>query len=155
MIQRIQSLYLALAAIAAGLLFFLPMGVFAGPGHYFNFTIWGVMDSVPGDAVFPRYYTMPLLIINAALVVMPIYILFCYRKRNFQYMMIRLSILIDIAMIALLFIFYWTRIESIAKEMTEIKIGVFMPLIELVLLFLAMRGVKKDMELVRSAERIR
>lgn len=113
------------------------------------------MDSVPGDAVFPRYYTMPLLIINAALVVMPIYILFCYRKRNFQYMMIRLSILIDIAMIALLFIFYWTRIESIAKEMTEIKIGVFMPLIELVLLFLAMRGVKKDMELVRSAERIR
>lgn len=157
MIQRIQSLWLALAAIVAGALFFIPMGEFNSieNGHFITFFICNIVDKMPGDSAFPKYYTLPIIILNAAMFVLPIYTMFRYKKREHQLFMVRLSIFVEIAFIAMLFLFYWSKIEAVAGVQGDVRIGIFLPIVECILLLLAMNGIKKDIELVRSIDRIR
>lgn len=158
MIQRIQSLWLALAAVVAGVLFFLPIGVFTNNSventHDITLYLYNVLD-ITSNSSFPRFYTLPLLILNSVMLVLPVYTMLRYKKREHQLFMVRLSVFVEIAFIALLYAYYWSKLESVAGVHGDVRIGIFLPIVECILLLLAMNGIKKDIELVRSVDRIR
>ena len=80
--------------------------------------------------------------------------------------LVNFSILLNIVMVVILFLFYYDKLykhaltylqnESIQVEIIKsFKVGSVFPLISLVFLVLAYRSIRKDERMVRSADRLR
>jgi hypothetical protein len=143
MIQRVQSLLLLVVVVLSVLLMYLPlmerMPVTAGP-------------DTPGTAVFISKSVI-LQIINGATGILALVTIFLFKNRKFQLRLCSLSILITCILIALLFFMADTMGEP--GERIHYLAGSYLPLLQLLFLFLSTRFIKKDEELVRSADRLR
>ncbi len=156
MIQRIQTLFLFFAALASGLLFFFPVAQYYGEQHTLAFYVTHIQDFVPGNAVlFSSSFLLPLSIIGALVTVLPLLIIFMYKNLGGQLRLVRLTILFNLVLIGLMFFYYAEELKVKTAVEADYDLGVFLPLIALVFLFLAMRGIKHDIKLLRSADRLR
>ena len=136
MLQRIQSIYLLIAAIASGLLpFFLPLYSLE------NGDIVSFMDNI-------AYFI--LFVFSATLSVVGI---FAYKKRKNQFVIGRLNIVLNLILLGLLI--YRLLNLSGEAEVSEKGIGMFLPIVSIVFISLANKAVKKDEDLVKSADRLR
>lgn len=136
MIQRIQTVYLFLVIVVTGILpFVFPLWNTAdGKAFYF-------MSSLSYSALFGLSATLALLAI-----------LF-YSKRQHQFVINRLNIILNLILLGL-FLYQSLSLPGGASA-PEKGIGMFLPLISLVLLVLANRAIKKDEDLVKSVDRLR
>ncbi|MBE0662075.1 MAG: DUF4293 domain-containing protein [Bacteroidales bacterium] len=155
MIQRIQSVYLFLAAIAIVVMFFFPIANFYSDLYYFYLSLDGISDET-----FLKINTIPLITMVVILIVLILFSIFIYKNRLLQARIIRFAILIDISFIIVLYFGYIDNIiKSFKAEGTtldvEYKAGIYFPLIVLILLVLAMRGVLNDEKKVKAADRLR
>ena len=134
MIQRIQSVYLLLAALVSGcVIFFLPLFVFSDSSYM-------ILD----DAIFTATTVLSALI--------SLYSIFRYKNRRQQLVSGRINIIINFVFFGfLLYMFF----AGITKEGASLGLGSFMPLVVVVLITLANRGIMKDEMLVRAADRLR
>jgi len=142
MIQRIQSVYLILAVLVSTALFFLPL---------FE------LPSATGDTAAREFMVTSnalLLVLNAAIGALSFIDIFIYRKRNVQARICRLILILIFVMIALLF-YTSDTISNGLDQKVIFKIGTYLPLLQVLFVFLAHRGIRKDEKLVRSAERLR
>jgi hypothetical protein len=157
MIQRIQSLFLFLAAVAGVLFFFLPIGYYYHELHgNYRFFVTGVqcMDPVPA-VVFPFWFSIPLAVISGAAVIFSGLTIFFYKKRVMQIRLVAVNVFLEIILIILVFFFYIGKIEKLTQIEVSYQAGIFMPLVALVFLILANRFIRKDEALVKAADRIR
>jgi len=137
MIQRIQTLYLLLAVVIAGVLPFV-------------FPLW--CDQSGENRFFfmeNSYYT----ILFGLSFVLSIFAIFGYKKRQNQFVLNRLNIILNLILLGL---FAYRSLKLSGEEISSEKgIGIFLPILIVVLLVLANRAIKKDEELVKSADRLR
>ena len=158
MLQRIQTLYLAGAALAILLFFFFPLANFYHEleGNY-RFYLYGVRSMDPEPKVaFSAWFTLPVIVLAAASLILSAATIFLYRNRLLQIRLCAFNGLSNLVTIMVIFFFYAPKI----KAMTLIEpaynfVGMAMPLAALVLIILANRAIKKDEVLVRSADRLR
>lgn len=143
MIQRIQTIYLLLATIALGVLFVLPFASTETVGpSFFQDQIYNLMDS-------------PVLIGLCGFSILLGFIsIFLFKNRPLQKNLALLAglstILLGIGVIALLFI------ENILPNTTiNIGVGGILVLVAIIFLFLAVRYINKDINLVKSMDRLR
>ena len=156
MIQRIQSVFMAVASISAVLLFFFPIAWYYGEVHTLAFFIYRVREYVPGAVHVTGFsFLLPLVLLNGVLIVLPIAAIFRYKNLKLQYSLMRLNMFLSIVMVAAILLFYTARIGKIIQEDPSYEFGAFMPLLAMVFSFLAMRGIRSDLRLLRSADRIR
>ena len=158
MIQRIQTIFLLLAFLASAALFFFPLAGIYSTNVAYKFYVYGFQNMVPGEAsVFSFMTTFPLLLLNALVAVMALVCLFLYKNRVRQAKLVRLAILLDIVLIALVFFVYAKIIETnlLASPNYLDETGIYFPLISLIFLILANRSIMKDEKLVRSVDRLR
>lgn len=157
MIQRIQSVFLFLASISLVLMFFFPMAEFIGVKDSLILYVYKVQSLVPdSDNVYDIWFIMPLLAIVSLVIVFSLVTIFIYKNRLGQIKIIRFLMLLIAAMIGLVFLYYYDILETASgSEPNFIQVGAFAPLVSLVFLYLAYRGVIKDEKLVRSADRLR
>ena len=135
MIQRIQSVYLALAFIIAGVLSL----VF--PLWYVNGQDFRVGQSTLFTLMFGA---------SAALSVISI---FSYKKRQTQFVYNRLNMILNFILLGL---FVYQSLNLSGETLVSEKgIGMFLPIGSIILLALANKAIKKDEDLVKSADRIR
>ncbi len=155
MIQRIQTIFLFLATVFAGILFFTPMFSFNYGGELMKLTIWGVKNA--SDALsFAATYSLPLILITVLIVAIPAVTIFMYKKRELQLKLSSLNVFLNAALCGLIFLFYASNIEEkTGVETVSYLFGTYIPLINMVLSVLAMRWVKKDIELLKSVDRLR
>lgn len=157
MLQRIQTVYLFLAALAGILLFFFPLANFYDEilGNY-RFFITGVepMDPNP-KMVFSFWFTSPLWIITAAATLLPLVTLLLYNNRILQIRLVAFNILFFILLIVLVFLFYAGKVERLTQIGPAYQEGVFFPLVSLLFLILANRSIRKDESKVKAADRLR
>jgi|SRR3569832_903596 len=142
MIQRIQSIYLLLVVLISALLFVLPL---------FDF-----ISAVPADTAqegFSIGNNSFLLILNCTIGAIALMTIFMYRKRMTQIKACNLEMILICIFVGLLF--YTADTLNGVNKQVHYKIGTYLPLVQLVFTFLAMRGIKKDEELIRSANRLR
>lgn len=141
MIQRIQSLWLLLAAIVMATIFYFPTYVLTGTS--------ALNRTVGND---------PLAIILAVLsIVLSLVTLFRFKNRKNQLNLTWLNILACIGLQAWLFIGI-NNFRSAAGNATlpgHYWVGTFLPLVTLLLLFMARAGIRKDEKLVKSLDRLR
>ncbi len=159
MIQRLQSVCLFASGIIILLLFVFPIAAYYGDLHVIQFSLLGIKSlapSVPGEeAIFHPLITMPLIVFVGLISILSISIIFLFRNRKRQLRLIKISILLTIILIVGIFIIYSRIITSQLTVGETFNAGAFFPLISLLLLVLAYRGVKRDDKLVRSADRLR
>ncbi len=136
MLQRIQTIYLILAFVVSGVLPFV-------------FPLWKAMDGK--DYFFMvdmTYVTLFGLSISASLLS-----ILSYKKRQHQFVLGRLNIIFNLILLGLFV--YRTLNLSGEATVSEKGIGMFLPIVSIVLLVLANKAIKKDEDLVKSVDRLR
>lgn len=162
MIQRRQSIYMFLAAVLSALLFFVPLATFVTGDNVMNFTVFGIDN--PGEMLsLESITTWPLVVLAILMTLVPLITIFLYKKREKQVRLCRLNLLVNIIFIGLVFLYYENDIlmviAAIEGDSYELDVAYFIgmafPLVNLVLEILAIRGIKKDIELLKSVDRLR
>lgn len=157
MIQRIQSVYLLLAALSLGTMFFFPLASFIGGDKdqliYFVYELISkVPDSIPS---VPFYFIYPILVLTILTILLSLLAIFQFKNRGTQLKMIRAGIFLILVMIGVFFFYCSPLLEDASGTLTEYGPGSYMPLLALMFLVLANRGVIHDIKLLQSAERLR
>jgi hypothetical protein len=155
MIQRIQSLYLFVVAVACALLFFFPMIEYVDPmkGTYKLYAAFMVFSDISGIIFFRE--TFPLLVLVIVSMVLALVTIFLYKKRRTQLLLVSVNLLVNVVLIALVFLLYSRIYENRLQIVSEYQFGMYIPLISLVFLVLANRAIRKDEALVKSTDRLR
>jgi hypothetical protein len=161
MLQRVQSLYLFAALILGILMYFLPFYSYVVSSSKFEFYYLG-LSQISGDNMKNiTINTLPLIIIGPISNLLILTTIFLYKNRKLQMKLVRLAMLLYVSIFAIIIIYSNNIEEQIKKSFSndnfnlQYSIGLSLPIIIYFLLFMALRGIKKDEELVRSADRIR
>jgi hypothetical protein len=137
MIQRIQTIYLFLAFVVTGILpFFIPLWT-TNNGTDFLF-----MQDQVYVILFGLSTTLTLLSIVS------------YKKRQNQFVIGRLNIILNLILLGL-FVYRSLNLSGETLAVSEKGIGMFLPIVAIVLLVLANKAIKKDEDLVKSVDRLR
>ena len=136
MIQRIQTVYLFFAAVAAIAFLFIPFGTieFAGSTTLLKGNMNPVFDIIVG-----------------VIITLSIVAIFLYKNRKTQALIVLLNMLIAIGFIG--FEAYGAYTHQ--KDNFHFSIGFILPLFVLIFNFLAYKGIKSDDKLVKSMDRLR
>lgn len=162
MIQRRQTIFMLLAAIASVLLFFMPLASFNADGNVMRFTVFGIENPIE-SLTLSKSYTWPLMVLTVLMTILPIFTIFKYKKRELQVRLCHLAMLLNIIFIGLVFVYYDNDIQKVITAVENDSytldvayfIGMALPLVNLVLEILAIKGIKKDIELLKSVDRLR
>ena len=137
MFQRIQTIYLLLAFVATGVLpFFIPL--------------WILLDGVAYLFIQNQVY-VALFGLSTTLTLLSI---ISYKKRQNQFVMGRLNIILNLILLGL-FVYRSLNLSGETPLVSEKGIGMFLPIVAIVLLVLANKAIKKDEDLVKSVDRLR
>lgn len=136
MLQRIQTVYLLLAAaVSAGLIYV--------------FELWTSPDGVKVFAD-DMSYIFGLFLVSAFFSVLSIS---RYKNRKSQFMLGRLNIILNFILLGL-FVYQSLNVSG-ETVVSEKGIGIFLPIVSIVFLALANKAIKKDEDLVKSVDRLR
>jgi len=147
MIQRKQTLFLLAVAILAGILFFLPFQqLTTGEGSWPICLMPGCNAEINSNIYFP-------MILNGLVLVLSVIIIFLFKNRVMQFKLTNLIILFNVMILGLFFLLDFVVLE--VGRTISFQFGAFLPIISIVFAYLASHFIKKDEQLVRSADRIR
>ena len=137
MIQRIQTIYLLLAFIATAVLpFVFPLWK-SDNGQDFYFML---------DQVYIVLFGLSTAMTAIAII--------SYKKRQNQFVLGRLNIILNLILLGL-FVYRSLNLSGETATVSEKGIGMFLPILTIVLLVLANKAIKKDEDLVKSVDRLR
>ena len=146
MIQRIQTLFLALAAACAFGLFGLPFATTntnVATSGLFSDSVYNLQDNVALIGAFSLAGALTLISI------------FLFKNRKTQLLLGRFGIIANIIGIVLVFVFIMQDpLDAHTHDINE-EIGIVLPILFLVFAALAQRGIMKDDKLVKSMDRLR
>jgi hypothetical protein len=134
MIQRIQTLYLTLVVLLSVVLIYGVQSSILGLGF----------QGSTGVLVFGEGVLSVLLAVGS---------IFWYRNRQNQFVINRLNLISQLFLLG----FFVYRSLNVSGEVatSEKGIGMLIPIFSIVFLVLANRAIKKDEDLVKSADRLR
>ena len=136
MIQRIQSIYLGIVALVAGVLpFFVNLWI-----------------NAKGAAIYAQDELLiaGAFYISGALALLTI---FLFKNRKNQFVVNRLNMILNLFLLG--FFVYRSLNLSGEASVSEKGIGMLIPVFSIVFLVLANRAIKKDEDLVKSVDRLR
>lgn len=134
MIQRIQTLYMAVVIVLNLVLVFIAS----------SFEANGLLKE--GDTEIVSVMVATIITITALAIV-------SYKKRQNQFVLNRLNMILNLFLLG----FFVYRSLNLPGEMaiSEKGIGMLIPVFSIVFLVLANRAIKKDEDLVKSVDRLR
>jgi len=154
MIQRIQTIYLVLAELLTATLLFLPYGEIAGKdGKLFVLGIGGLVAENGANSTLIQN-SWPIALVVALNLILLTSIIFQFKNRPQQIKASYLSILLLLGQSAIIYFYVW-QASQILGGSYAIKISTYFPLIAVVLVYLAIKGISQDENLVKSIDRIR
>ncbi len=137
MIQRIQTVYLLIALVILGALPFV-------------FPLFTMSDGKEFRFINDSFYTVLFGLSTTLTFISIMY----FKKRQHQFVLNRLTIILNLILLGL-FVYRSLNLSGEAVQVSEKGIGMFLPIVAIVFLALANRAIKKDEDLVKSADRLR
>ncbi|HBE39965.1 MAG TPA: hypothetical protein DDW27_01930, partial [Bacteroidales bacterium] len=120
----------------------------------FSMNIKGIYEVAIDNNLLYLTNTIPVLLLSVLLPLISLTAIFLFRNRKLQQKLTVILIFFDLLLIASAAFYGITSIKE--NHWTLIpQFRMFIPVINLVLLLLAYRGIKKDENLVRSYDRLR
>jgi hypothetical protein len=143
MIQRIQTIYLALVIVLTAALFFVP--------------VYGISAVGPGKTDFYSLAHFPkLMLAMFPLVLLAAVAIFSFKNRKRQMLICRIGVVFSALLVTNNILFAkWYASYLLGSNELVLGFGTWFLPANIVLFSLAGRAVKKDEELVRSADRLR
>lgn len=154
MIQRIQTLYLLVAAALMAVVLFAPLAWFAGEAGEFELHAFALETTV-GEAVQSTVY---MGIVLALACVLPFVTIFLFRRRLLQIRLCVVEMVLLLGALAMEGIYYflsWRVFSDMAFHTQGLKPAIALPLVCMLFAYLALRAIFRDEMLVRAADRIR
>ena len=155
MIQRIQTIYLFLAVVVLCLCLMMPVGVFHPEAMGVDATMFNlaIVSTNPALQVPCLHQSTPLFLVLVIVCIIALAAIFLFKHRKLQARLCSVSIFLCAVWYVLYFVYgYLVGIEG---TVFGLKLGMGLPFLAVVLLYLARRGVLADERLVRAADRIR
>ncbi|MBX7180538.1 MAG: DUF4293 domain-containing protein [Bacteroidia bacterium] len=150
MIQRIQSIFLGIAALFLLSTVFLPVADMIRDGQTMGIMLSGLVDEETG--LFEQNLWQPTLCFLSAF--LAIATIFMYTDRDRQMRITKLNLVL--AFILSITTPLMARMEILKDtDLVVFKFPVVFPAVAVILLYLALRAIKKDDDLVKSADRLR
>lgn len=146
MIQRIQTLWLALATIFNALLFFIPIYKYNFPNQVYS--PWQV-EKVTSF--------IPLFIVAAVITVLPFVAIFLFKNRSRQKSMVWISFVSILSFLSIVLM----RVNNLKSGTPtpgnfQYSIpGILVTVVAAICLIMAIRGIRRDDKLVKSMDRLR
>jgi len=144
MIQRIQTIYLLLAAMISG-------------GLIFVVRLWTEISGTEvlvGDLLLSPSVLIKTIVLSFLLSsLLSLFAIFLFKNRQKQFVIGRINMLINFYLLGVLI--YVSQTISGETAVSEKGIGMFFPIIVVVLLVMANKAIKKDEDLVKSVDRLR
>jgi uncharacterized protein YjeT (DUF2065 family) len=137
MIQRIQTLYLLLVFVITGILPFV-------------FPLWKTTDGKNYLFMQNQLYVI-FFGLSTTLTLLSI---ISFKKRQNQFVIGRLNIILNLILFGL-FVYHSLNLSGETPGVSEKGIGMFLPILAIVLLGFANKAIKKDEDLVKSVDRLR
>lgn len=166
--QRLQSILFFLSALLMGALFFMPLVSYLDDyGTYYKLYIYGVNAVSVAQGVelsFSSIYTLPVLILTVAVILISFYIsMSIFRAVKLQqfvklFKLSRINVAILVVLIATIYVYYLMKTGAPIAAIPSFRWpawGAFLPLVVLIMILIASSGLKKDIDKVRSIDRIR
>jgi lipoprotein signal peptidase len=147
MIQRIQSVWLLLAALCNAGLF------------YFDFYRADLVNNgVALNTAIRVNDHYPSMLMALAVTVLPFAAIFLFKQRKRQRTMVALGMVFTVGLITEMIARVTNFSNGIAAQTTGTTsywIGAVLPVVAVILMFMAIRGINKDEKLVKSLDRLR
>ena len=137
MIQRIQTAYLFIALVISGVLPYL-------------FPLWTLSNGKEFLFMSDSIYTILFGLTTTLTLVSIMY----FKKRQHQFVLNRLTIILNLILLGL-FVYRSLNLSGETLAVSEKGIGMFLPIVAIVFLALANKAIKKDEDLLKSADRLR
>ncbi|MDF3077884.1 MAG: hypothetical protein K0S09_1773 [Sphingobacteriaceae bacterium] len=155
MIQRIQTIWLVLASLALFCLFLFPyLQVMKPDGSAQAIKVTGVYEVMNNEPVKTQEFT-GFTILTVIVALLPLVIIFFYKERKKQ---IALCYLVIVSIIGYGFWLAQTAkgiIGNIQLDIQNYGIGVLLPSIAIIFIILALKAIRHDEKLIKSADRLR
>ncbi len=153
MLQRIQSVFLLLTALTSALMFFMPVALLIVPNapvyEFYTTKVIEIQSTSPFVA-----WNWTSLILNILITALAFVTIFLYKKRFLQLRLCIVNIILMLGMIVLM----WLQVNHMTQELdaeSQLKLSFCFPLVGIILTWLALRGIIKDIALLKSYDRIR
>lgn len=146
MIQRIQSLYLLLAAIFIGGPAIFPFATSAEPK---------VNSDLFADGVFNITDSLVLIVLFALIGLLTFITIFLFRNRPLQMRLSLISILLAVVALGIGGYLWWIDQTRLSNLQVDVQLGSVLPLLTIVSIYLAYRAIKKDEKKVVDSNRLR
>jgi peptidoglycan/LPS O-acetylase OafA/YrhL len=145
MIQRIQTIFLILAACSFGALFLFPFATSdVSAAHFLADKVYGIQDH------------LALLSISIFLIGVSVFTIFLFRNRKLQRRLVYLIIILSLGLgIAAYILLKMDTGETLLSAGIHGKPGILLPLAGMIFCFLAGYFIGKDDKLVKSMDRLR
>lgn len=180
MIQRIQTLWLILAAFCMVLCLLFPVAKYHADMTTTGQQLEAELDLIAKDnpemmnqmvnmepvvnysQKMSGFKTWPLIAMVAVCGVMALCAMFMYKNRMRQLLLVSIVFIINVVYVFL--VFFWAvdsyadtfqQAMGVKESVISWQAGAYMPLASLIFFVLAQRGIKKDEAKVRAADRLR
>lgn len=153
MIQRIQSVFLFFASALLSCQFAVPY--YIAPSHSLEEPQTYVLPAAFSDGVLnplDNYGLLGLTILGSLLSLAAI---FMFKNRSLQGRLAGMSEVTSILVIVLAGIVWYQTTKGLPEHVGSFGFGLALPVVALVLQYLAQKAIKKDEKLVRSMDRLR
>ncbi len=153
MIQRIQSIYLLIAFGLMTALLFLPIATLTdASANLFSFQALGIKDAA--GKISRLDATIPFAVITAISAIINLIAIFMYKKRLLQKRLGIFNIILMIGIYAVIYIIpnYLLDIPDIT---VNYQYAVTFPGVSAIFVFMANKAIQKDINIIKSYDRIR
>lgn len=162
MLQRIQTLFLAVALGTIAACFFIPFWTYNSSSGSFSIdvTLFGI-NYIRGsaDTVFINtepIKTLPLIVIAGVNAILAIAGIFYYKNRTTQIKINNYNMFLTLIFIGTIYLWIPYMVEQRIPNADAVwNYGLILPLLTFLSLLFANRFIKKDEKLVKSADRLR
>jgi len=146
MIQRVQSIFLFLAAAAAFGLLKLPFATTASEVQ---------ASGLFADGNYNLQDHIALIILFGLAGGLAFISIFLFKNRKTQSLVGRFSVIANIIGLALAIILFMQDLANLGSAEPQDALGLYLPIISLIFGILALRFISKDEKMVRSMDRLR
>lgn len=151
MIQRIQSLYFLFAAILAFVMYLFPLVNYSGES--LNLQLF--VCHIEGDESYKEMLNLiPLTFLPILSVLVSLLSIFSFKNRSLQIKLGKLNMAIMLVVLIIGSI-YFIKLNQIVSATGVPGFSSILPVLIIILTYMATKAVKKDDNLVKSADRIR
>lgn len=164
MIQRIQSLFLLCTAIVTGLMFFIPVASIPVNNALCDFYTTKIIQVAPQHQFI--MWNWPSMILNIFIIALAILTIFVHKKKSksvkptlfLQFRLATVNIVLQLGLFILLWILLTRNLPQetgFTESLQYTHISFIFPVVGMIFTWLAIRGIIRDIALLKSFDRIR